>query len=80
MTSVPTFRRPSLPRVLPTRTTVSRVQVTTEFLPTLEVEDPELESEGIDTTESTEEGITVKPTPEGKQTADFRNSLIFLKM
>ena len=69
-TRVPTFRRPSLPRILPTRTTVSTSRsTTTEFLPTVELsgsdpEDPDDENE--ETTEnSLNEEITVKPTPEG---------------
>ena len=68
-TRVPTFRRPSLPRILPTRTTVSSSRsTTTEFLPTVELnsdpEDPDDENE--ETTESSlNEEITVKPTPEG---------------
>ena len=68
-TRVPTFRRPSLPRILPTRTTVSSSRsTTTEFLPTVELssdpEDPDDEDE--ETTESSlNEEITVKPTPEG---------------
>ena len=66
-TRVPTFRRPSLPRVLPTRTTISASRsTTTEFLPTVELSDPEDPDEEVETTESSlDEEITVKPTPEG---------------
>merc|ERR1712029_1240357 len=65
-TRVPTFRRPSLPRVLPTRTTISASRsTTTEFLPTVELSDPEDPDEEVETTESSlDEEITVKPTPE----------------
>ena len=75
-TRVPTFRRPSLPRILPTRTTVSSSRsTTTEFLPTVELnsdpEDPDDEDE--ETTESSlNEEITVKPTPEGNFFCNFQ--------
>ena len=69
-TRIPTFRRPSLPRILPTRTTVSSSRsTTTEFLPTVELnsdpEDPDDEDEEETTESSLNEEITVKPTPEG---------------
>ena len=75
-TRVPTFRRPSLPRILPTRTTISSSRsTTTEFLPTVELnsdpEDPDDENE--ETTESSlNEEITVKPTPEGNFLCNFQ--------